>query len=137
MNITIVQQPALRVFGLKAADGPEGIMSVWQTVSTRSDMKERNCYGVFYPGEDQCIAYYAGYEAGADETVPQDLTVLEVPAGAYAQTVLLDWREHLDQIAQLFGQLGAEAPNVEKKRPCIEAYVTPTELHLRVPVSRS
>ena len=134
MIITIIQQPELRLIALKAESAPEGIKAVWQALEERFDMKGRKAFGLVYATPDGGMEYFAALVSkGELEERTSGLVVKEVPAGPCARTKLMNWRQHIDQIAPLIGQMNAEV-DVDPNRPAMEYYRSFDELHLLVPI---
>jgi hypothetical protein len=133
MNMTQIQQPALRLITVKARSFPEGIRPAWQELEKKRVIKGRKAYGLIYAGAAG-MDYYAGLVSdGEIEERVTGLPVVEVPAGPCVRVKLMDWNQHVDQIALLFGQMIA-AVQVDPDRPAMEYYRSFTELHLLVPV---
>ena len=133
MNITYIDQPALRLITVKAESCPAGIPASWQSLETKRDTKGRKSYGVIC-GSPEGPVYYAGlFSDGEEEERTTGMPVLEVAGGPCARVKLMDWRQHIPEIAPLFAQL-MEAVDQDTSRPNMEFYRSSTELHLLVPV---
>lgn len=133
MNITYMDQPALRLITVKASSCPAGIPAAWQDLEAQRDVKGRKSYGVIC-GSPEGPVYYAGLVSdGEIEERATGMPVLEVAGGPCARVKLADWQQHIPEIAPLFAQLMAQVDQ-DTSRPNMEFYRSATELHLLVPV---
>lgn len=93
-------------------------------------LRGRRFYGTFFEGEYRaCVAIEPG-----DDPAVLGLETWRIPGGCYERRRLLDWSNHLDEIARAFDEM-AEELDYDPSRPSIEVYRSATELVLLQPMS--
>lgn len=94
-------------------------------------LKRKKFYGVILGEEYRaCVALDP---EGADAAAPLPFPVWTIPGGRYIRRKILNWEEHIDQIAKTFDELCLR-PDYDPSRPRIEYYRSQKELFLLVPV---
>ena len=94
-------------------------------------LRGRRFYGTYLAGEYRaCVAIELG-----DDPAALGLATWCIPGGSYERRTLLDWHDHVDDIARNFDEM-AEASEHDASRPSIEFYRSARELILLQPVNR-
>ena len=93
-------------------------------------LRGRRFYGTYLDGEYRaCVAIEPG-----DDPAVLGLETWRIPGGSYERRRLLDWSDHLDEIARAFGEMEGDL-HYDPSRPSIEFYRSARELVLLQPVN--
>ncbi len=138
MKTSIIEQAALRLITAKSKRFPEGNGAAFNALESELEsLKGRRFYGLVYETEGQ-MEYYAGLvpndEVEEDRFAKLGYPLMEIDAGQYARTKLMDWNDKLDRIGPIFGAMMAEH-EIDPTRPQIEYYRSQNELQLLLPVN--
>ena len=136
MQTTILEQPALRLISAKAKKFPEGTRNAFAAIENRlSTLRGRKMYGVIF-NTPSGLEYHAGLVPESESEEQRfGFPVIEIPAGLFVRTKLLNWSQHTDQIGPLIDQMIARF-GIDCSRPTLEYYRSQRELHLLVPISK-
>jgi hypothetical protein len=92
-------------------------------------LRGRRFYATYQSGEYRaCVALAAG-----DDPEALGLATWRIPGGEYERRKLLDWQDHVDEIAAIFDAM-LPAAELDSTRPSVEFYRSSRELVLLQPV---
>jgi len=111
--------------------GPAGGPAAFDALEAPlGSLRGRRFYGTYLAGEYRaCVAIEPG-----DDPVALGLEKWSIPGGTYERRRLLDWADHVDDIARNFAEMAGEL-EYDQSRPSIEFYRSARELVLLQPVN--
>lgn len=113
-----------------APGGPAGGPAAFDALEAPlGSLRGRRFYGTYLAGEYRaCVAIEPD-----DDPAALGLETWRIPGGRYESRTLLDWHDHLDEIASNFDEM-AGTLGYDASRPSIEFYRSERELVLLQPV---
>ncbi|MEI6277825.1 MAG: hypothetical protein WCQ16_00415 [Verrucomicrobiae bacterium] len=135
MQITFLDQPALRLISAKAGTFPSGIKDAYATIENRlPTLSGRKMYGLGFRTENG-FEYHAGLVPESEREEQEfGFPIIEIPAGPCVSTTLFDWFDNTDQISALIGLMIAHF-GTDPTRPTMVERRSMNELHLLVPIT--
>lgn len=128
MNTTFIEQE-MYAFGLRVTNFPEGIGNAFDSLSQKvTGGSQRSAFGLSRMDNDGSIIYYAALEEkSAEEARQYNCERFVIPRGEYLSATLKNWRNHLPEITNIFGEMMKDK-RFDNSAYCIEWYQSDTEM---------
>lgn len=126
---TIFIEHEMYAFGVRVSDFPEGIGMAFDKLSHKvTGGNQRSAFGLSRMDNDGSIIYYAALEEKSREEARRyNCERFVIPKGEYLSATLTNWRSHLPEIKNIFGEMMKDK-RFDNSAYCIEWYQSDTEM---------
>ena len=114
----------LKLICVKAESFPDGIMKSFERLNEKiASNKNRNLYGISFPGKDGAIVYRAAanelYDGEAESLGCESFIVKK---GSYNSILIYDFMNNIPRIEEAFKELLSN-PGIDPEGCCVEMYL--------------